>query len=72
MPRKIDYDMKLSKLADKLQKNEEEYKKLKDAYDKTKEEKTRKFYKKLLNFMEKNNISPDTALEILEKNLPTT
>lgn len=72
MPRKVNYDMKLSKLADKLKKNEEEYQKLKDAYDKTKEEKTRKFYKKLLTFMEKNNISPDTALEILEKNLPTT
>lgn len=72
MPRKVDYDMKLSKLADKLKKNEEECQKLKDAYDKTKEEKNRKFYKKLLTFMEKNNISPDTALEILEKNLPTT
>lgn len=72
MPRKVNYDMKLSKLADKLKNNEEEYKKLKESYEKTKEEKNRKFYKKLLDFMEENNISPDTALEILEKNLPTT
>lgn len=72
MPRKVDYDMKLSNLAAKLQKNEEEYKKLKDAYEKTREEKYRKAYKKLIAFMEKNNVSPDIALEILEKNLPTT
>jgi DNA-binding protein H-NS len=67
MARPVDYDAKIAAVAEKLEKKQQEVKKLKEELAAWKDKKSKANYKELLNYMSENDISAEQALDALKK-----